>query len=218
MKIDMKILRWVLPGLYVVLVVGLLGMAYSGRLPGWIPPLEALEGKLFWTFIVLAITVVSQAVFILVPGTIDLCRPVRRRRLAAPVLIAALMMALLVAALTLCIVELAELSEPDWFAYVFWAIIGSSWITWSIVFFKKYRDTVRYKALKNLVSTVIAGSLLELLVAIPSHIIVSRRPGCLVGLGTACGIGTGIVVMLWAFGPGVILLFLREKYKAELER
>ena len=217
MKIDMKILRWVLLGLYIAVVIGLLGMSYSGSMPHWMfLSVNALSGELFWTIFVIAITFISQAVFILIPGTINLCRPIRRRRLVAPVIIASLMMTVLIIALFVSIIELLNIGGASWLNYVSFLIIGLSWIGWGIVFFIRYKETERYKALKGLISTMIAGSLIELLAAIPSHIIVSRRPGCFVGIGTACGIGGGIMVMLWAFGPGIILLFLREKRKAEL--
>jgi len=79
------------------------------------------------------------------------------------------------------------------------------------VFFVRYKDVNRYGTAKGLVSTILAGSLLELFVTIPSHMVVSRRPGCFVGLLTSYGITSGIVVMLWAFGPGIVLMFLRRK-------
>jgi len=37
----------------------------------------------------------------------------------------------------------------------------------------------------------------------------------LVGIYTMVGIVGGIYVMLWAFGPGIILLFLRDAYQKE---
>ena len=218
MKIDIKILRWLLLGLYIGVITGLLGTAYSANLPSWLPPWETFQVELFWIIFVLVITVVSQGLFIFGAGTINLCRPIRRRRLVVPVIIASLMMTVLVAALFVSIAELLHVDGENWFIYGFWIIIGLSWIAWSIVFFIRYRDTERYKTLRNLISIIIAGSLIELLAVIPSHIIASRRPGCFVAWLTASGIIGGIAVMLWAFGPGIILLFLHEKHKAELQR
>lgn len=207
-------------GLYVIVVIGLLGVSYSYNmmLPGWLFPITALGDQLFWTILVLVITVLSQTLFILVAGTINLCRPVQRRRLLVPVIIASLMMTILVGALTVSIAELLDADGGDWLIYVFWIIVGLSWIAWSVVFFIRYRDTERYKILRSLVCAIIAGSLVELLAAIPSHIIVSRRAGCFVGIFTVFGISAGIAVMLWAFGPGIIILFLHEKRKRELQQ
>jgi hypothetical protein len=72
--------------------------------------------------------------------------------------------------------------------------------------------------LKRLTLTVLVGSLVDLLVSVPAHLVVIRRPGCLVGLGTAAGIAAGICAMMWAFGPGIVLLFFQERYRAERER
>jgi len=216
LKIDIKTLRWLFMGLYIAILIGLFGAAYSGNFPDWLL-LYSLQGELLWTLLVLAITVVSQAIFILVPGTINLCRPIRRGRLVAPVIIASLMMALLVGAVIISIMGLLDVQGEDWFVYPFWIAIGLSWIVWGIVFFIRYKDTGRYKTLKKLISTIITGSLIELLIAVPSHLIVTRRGGWLVDLLTACGITGGIAVMLWAFGPGIILLFLYERQKKELQ-
>ena len=210
MKINMKILRWILLILYIAIVIGIIGMSFHQG--------ENLNEKLFWPLFLLTVTVISQVLLIFGAGTVNLCTPVRPRRLVLPVIVAALMMTVLVGALCFCLIELLYLDDKKWSVYAFWIIVGLSWILWSAVFFIRYRDTERYKILRNLVAALIAGSLIELFVAIPSHVIVSKRPGCFVGIGTGLGIISGIFVMLWAFGPGVILLFLRERRKAELQR
>ena len=57
---------------------------------------------------------------------------------------------------------------------------------------------------------LIAGSVLELLVAVPSHIIVRRRDECCAGLLTGTGICLGVVITLVSFGPSVLLLYYRR--------
>lgn len=215
MKIDIRYLRWILLGLYVVIIFGLFASAYAHFLPAWLFPLNALTGGLFATFVVLLVTFGSQAIFVFSAGTLNLCRPIRRRRLLTPVIIASLMMTILVGGVSLSLIELFTIDDEDIFLWIFWALIGVSWIVWSIVLFARYKEMDRYAAVKGLISTMLAGSLLELLVAVPSHIIVSRRPGCLVGLLTACGITSGIAVMLWSFGPGIVLMFLRKRRERE---
>jgi len=54
---------------------------------------------------------------------------------------------------------------------------------------------------------------LELLVAVPSHVIVRRRDDCCAPMGTFWGITTGISVMLLCFGPGVFFLFVERFQK-----
>lgn len=206
----MKILKWVLLGLYIVIIIGLLGMAYYHG--------ENLQQKLFATIGLFIATVIAQTVFILGVGTTDLCTPVKKRRLIIPVIIAAVMMTVLIAGITLALGELILKNQGEWFAYAFWAIVVIGWLIWGFIFFIWGMRTQRYKILRNVISTMFAGSLLSLMISIPSHLIVVKRPGCLVGLSTALGIISGIFVMLWAFGPGIVLLFLREIRKAQLLR
>ena len=210
MKINMKILRWILLILYIAIIIGLLGMTYYHG--------ENLQQKLLSTIILFITTVIAQTVFILGIGTADLCTPVTKRRLIIPVIIAAVMMTALIAGITLALGELIFNNQGEWFAYVFWSIVAITWLAWGLIFFLWGTKTQRYNTLRNFVSTMFAGSLLSLMISIPSHIIVSKRPGCLVGLGTGLGIYSGVIVMFWAFGPGIILLFLREIRKAQLLR
>ncbi len=55
---------------------------------------------------------------------------------------------------------------------------------------------------------LLRGSILELLVAVPSHIVVRQRGVCCAPAGTFWGITTGLAVMLLAFGPGVFFLYV----------
>ena len=57
---------------------------------------------------------------------------------------------------------------------------------------------------------LLAGSILELLAAVPSHVIVRERDDCSAPAGTFFGICCGISVMLLSFGPGVFFLFARR--------
>ena len=91
-----------------------------------------------------------------------------------------------------------------------------SWIVWSLLLFIYTQGGERVTVIGKLTGLIFAGSLATLLVSIPAHIIVSRRPGCFVGLFTALGIASGILVMFWSFGPAILLLFFREKRRFQL--
>jgi len=206
MKVSIKYLRWVFVFLYVgiILTFTLMGL------------LSGESDKQLWTAIGLGLFVVSQLVFVLGSGKIELCRPIRRRRLFLPVIAAGAMMAILAGALSLSLIELWEIDLQDnGENFIFWGIIIFSWIIWGILFYIHSHTLERFRAIKRLTTIVLGGSLIELLVAVPSHLVVSRRPGCLVGIYTMVGIVGGIYVMLWAFGPGIILLFLRDAYQKE---
>ena len=60
---------------------------------------------------------------------------------------------------------------------------------------------------------LVAGSVLELLIALPSHVIVRRRYGCTGPEVTAFGVATGLVILLMSLGPGVLFL-----YRARMRR
>jgi hypothetical protein len=218
MKIDMTRLRWVLLTLYTLIVLGLFGIAYTEALdlPLWLWPFAEVCGdELFWTIGVLMTTLISQAVFVFCSGTMNLCQPIRKRRAFLPVVLAAFLLTVLVVAVFLSLAEVFEMDEDAPLAWGFWILIGVNWIGWSLAFLVTYAQHNRYTVARKLLSALFRGSLLELLVAIPSHIIVSRRPGCFVGMMTGLGVSGGIAVMLWAFGPGIILLFLRKRYRRE---
>lgn len=56
------------------------------------------------------------------------------------------------------------------------------------------------------------GSILELLVAVPTHVVARHRDYCCAGFLTFCGIVFGAAVMLLSSGPGVFFLFV-ERWK-----
>jgi hypothetical protein len=88
------------------------------------------------------------------------------------------------------------------------------WLLWGLIFY-------RYKAgmpdkIEKMTRWLIKGSILELLIVVPCHVIVRQRGDCCAPGITAFGIATGIAVMLLAFGPSV--LFLYQKRLGEYRR
>ena len=87
------------------------------------------------------------------------------------------------------------------------------WILWGLVFRRFARMDAPDAFLKCATRWLLAGSILELLIAVPSHVIVRRRDDCCAPAGTFWGIATGISVMLLCFGPGVFFLFVERCQK-----
>jgi hypothetical protein len=98
----------------------------------------------------------------------------------------------------------------------FVALALASWGIWTIVFAVYYRRAPQRMA--QVVHWLVAGSILELLVAVPAHIIVRRRNDCSAPGVTAFGIVTGTAVMLMCFGPSVVALYQerRQRYRAAM--
>jgi hypothetical protein len=90
------------------------------------------------------------------------------------------------------------------------------WIAWSLVFGIIALGSDAAGLGMQLHRILIAGSVLELLVAVPAHIIVRRRADCCGGILTGAGICVGIVVALAALGPSVLLLFVKRCRQIEI--
>ena len=120
---------------------------------------------------------------------------------------------------------LATLLEiPNWWDWIYdgglivlyaiWAVMLLLWIAWAIVFFIYWRQGDRYTQLGKMIRGLFVGSLLELLVAAPVQAFTHERD-CYCARGSYTGLVFGVTVLLWCFGPGVILLFVREKVRRE---
>lgn len=85
---------------------------------------------------------------------------------------------------------------------------GTLWVFWGIVFYLFLRDS---SAIVNrIVSWLLKGSVLELLIVVPSHVFVRRRHECSAPAVTSFGIVTGIAIMLLSFGPSILFLYKKR--------
>jgi hypothetical protein len=83
-----------------------------------------------------------------------------------------------------------------------------AWLFWGIVFYFFLRNSSA--VVNQIVSWLLRGSILELLVAVPCHVIVRRRHDCLAPIVTSFGIVTGIAIMLLSFGSSVLFLYKKR--------
>jgi hypothetical protein len=92
-----------------------------------------------------------------------------------------------------------------------WEAIGlcvALWLIWGFAFYRYLKNSTDGNA--RVVSWLLKGSVLELLIAVPCHMIVRRRGDCCAPAMTSFGIVTGIAVMLLSFGPSVLLLYKKR--------
>jgi len=118
------------------------------------------------------------------------------------------------------------LELPNWWEGImsadsYWGII-CVWITmliiwgiWTWIFFVYWRQGDRYTQLGKMIRGLVAGSILETIIAVPVHIWATRQRECYCCRGTYTTLILAATVLIWAFGPGIVLLYMREKRRME---
>lgn len=85
------------------------------------------------------------------------------------------------------------------------------WIAWASVFFVYWRQGDRATRLGKVIRGLIGGSLLEGFIATGVFVWNPHNEGCYCTRGSYTGLVFGATVLLWCFGPGLALLFMRER-------
>jgi hypothetical protein len=62
-----------------------------------------------------------------------------------------------------------------------------------------------------MINSLITGSIMDLFVAIGVYAWNPQQDDCWCARGAYTGLVLGATVMIWLFGPGIILLFLRRQ-------
>ena len=161
---------------------------------------------------------IISGVFILIQFTLlslSVDTSQRRMRSRTPIVISALTTGLLLMIITIvvAVASIVAVTGEGKFPNVggpavIAGIIGGLWFVWGILFYLLYRDST--DPVTHALSWLFRGSVLELLVAVPSHVIVRRRHDCCAPAVTGFGITSGIAIMLLSFGPSVLLLFKKR--------
>lgn len=171
----------------------------------------------YW--IIPAVFGLAQALLLLVPVDLSERRQPSRRKLLVPVLTSAFLMANLLLAGLFCVsfaifgdkgIDRLEILGKILGVNLGWLtllMVGALWLFWFGVFRAHWKQDDPESLMKRLTRWLVRGSILELLVAVPSHVIVRQRDDCCAPAGTFWGIACGLSVMLLAFGPGVFFLF-----------
>jgi len=89
-------------------------------------------------------------------------------------------------------------------------LVSLFWLVWGLIFHHFAKSDEAETLVQRTTRWLIRGSILELLVAVPSHIVTRQREDCCAPMLSFWGIVTGISVMLMSFGPGVLFLFARR--------
>jgi hypothetical protein len=193
-----------------VVLVLLLPALFLGN--GWVTAWHTAYGENFWFTSIWAGGLIVGQVLLLLP--VD--RSVKRLRPRAPAAVTAAGMGAALAALSVAaVVSLMAgiygdahwplgLDEVESTAFTI-VVCLSFWCFWAVAFLLYCRrDPARTG---NVVGWLVKGSVLELLVAVPAHVVARRRGDCSAPMVTGFGIITGTAVMLMCVGPGVVLLY-----------
>ncbi|HEY2858072.1 MAG TPA: hypothetical protein VGJ21_06630 [Terracidiphilus sp.] len=211
--------RWgvIISLVYAVIVVGLLvplalwlaGVANASSLfhSMW----EAYGEWLLWAPVLMLVGGQAALLFL----SVDMSD--RRLKARGPVLRSAAitsMLCLIMTAAVLTCVGVAVFGDhlgeklpgyPEWWVP---AVMVGIWAAWAVVFCLYLRG--KTDITNRLMRWLLRGSILELLIAVPSHVIVRRRDDCCAPMATSFGITTGIAIMLLSFGPSVLLLYKKR--------
>jgi hypothetical protein len=159
----------------------------------------------------LLIAFISQAALLTVPVELSAKRPVTKRSIIPVVAAAALATVALAVGMIFAIGEAySEKAFTPWFEHG-WVVLGVLlvvWAIWAAVFFRWSKGVEPGMFVERQCRMMFKGSILELLVAVPCHILVRQRDDCCAGILTGTGIALGIAVMLFSFGPGIFYLFV----------
>lgn len=89
-------------------------------------------------------------------------------------------------------------------------MVAVMWAIWGMIFHHYAKADDAETLLQRATRWLLRGSILEFLIAVPSHIIVRQRDTCCAPAGTFWGMTTGLAIMVLAFGPGVFYLFVQR--------
>jgi hypothetical protein len=84
------------------------------------------------------------------------------------------------------------------------------WLLWGIVFYVYWGKGTRFQQWRVMARGLVVGSVLELLVATGVYLWKSDDDDCWCARGSYTALVFSATVLIWAFGPGLVLLFLRE--------
>jgi len=151
----------------------------------------------------------AQALFLIVPVKARQDITLKKRHLFTPLVAGGFAMAVLFGAVLMLL--LAVIFGDNIGDIWLWIVLGvmiAAWVAWFLIF-RRFSRTGGNASdwLGRITKYLYRGSILELLIAVSSHIIVRKRGDCSAPVGTFWGIMAGVAVMFLSFGPGVFYLF-----------
>jgi hypothetical protein len=164
-------------------------------------------------WIYLGAMLLAQAALLLVPVNMAEKRPVTKRTVIPLIIAASLMMGLLAAGVAFAINETARKgNSAPVISLMILGVFLLMWGFWASTFFRWSKKMEPKGFIERQCKYLFRGSILELLIVVPAHILARQRDYCCAGAQTFMGIAFGISVMLFSFGPGIFFLYA-ERWK-----
>ncbi|MFA5143590.1 MAG: hypothetical protein WC522_05430 [Candidatus Omnitrophota bacterium] len=163
----------------------------------------------YWLWV--AVMLIGQCALLRLPVQVAENRPVTRRPVIFLFAASGMAMGFLAAGFLVSIGEVITrdpLAAPLWWSAL--AVLLVVWSVWAYVFYKKSARLQPRNIIGSQCKYLFVGSILELLVAVPTHIIIRHRDYCCAGFSTFMGIAFGLAVMFFSFGPGVLFLYVER--------
>jgi hypothetical protein len=136
-------------------------------------------------------------------------RPLTRTTVWIPIIAAGLLIVGLLLGATFALFELFAGEDANFPKGVFYGA-GAVWLGWALVLWLITARQDPNVFASKLHRWLIGGSVAELLVAVPSHLICRKRSDCCAGMMTGTAICIGVAVMFVALGPSVMMLYYRR--------
>lgn len=209
--------RWALlvaalyAALLLVMTVPAILLAFAPK----VSPGEAARTFVCWPYwLWLAVMFASQLALLAVPVRVASLRPVTQGPVWRTILAGGLLAGGLAAGAFLSIYEfvMSDKGSGNWVGWTAIVLGIVTWCVWSLVFFRMSRDLEPDDLISRQCRSLLKGSVLELLIAVPTHIVARYRDYCCAGFMTFIGLTMGMSVMLFAYGPAVFFLFA-ERWK-----
>ena len=182
------------------------------------------EIRIAYTLVFLGLIILSQWLFLRPRGDrrVQLSESGRPMKIA---LVTAAFLAMLLSAGL--ILTLLEVFDPDITGAIFDGLDGGDrdtssligfylvcllvWLTWAVVFFIYWKQDRMITGTGRMITALLAGSILEFFIAIGVYAWNPNKEDCWCARGSYTGLVFGATVMIWAFGPGLVLLFLKKQ-------
>jgi hypothetical protein len=205
----------IVTGVYTLILLVLIVPAavfFAGEYPTRAKFADSLQEAYSASWLLIGVVLASQALLLFLSVDTSRKRLKPRAHILVSSAVAGILTALLMSAAICSLIVAARnnrlfdaLFDKSENTLAFWAAL---WLLWGIVFYLYFRNSS--EALTRLTSWLLKGSVLELLVAVPCHIIVRRRHDCSAPVVTSFGIAAGVAIMLLSFGPSVLFLYRKR--------